>query len=182
MAVRIEDILYLYKTRGTDLYGAEQVTQLEHALQCARLAEEADCPRELVIACMLHDIGHLLSRRAGAGPEGDDGHEYLAIAALRELFPAAVLDPVRLHVEAKRYLCYVEAGYRSSLSAASRASLELQGGVFDSDGARRFLLQPHAEDAVLLRRFDDLAKDPWRSAPPLSHYEALLQACALQAA
>jgi phosphonate degradation associated HDIG domain protein len=182
MALRIDDILHLYKTRGAALYGGEEVTQLEHALQCARLAQEANCPRELVLACMLHDIGHLLAARAGARAPGDDVHQYLAGPFLRGLFPPAVLEPIRLHVDAKRFLCYSEPGYGDTLSMASKRSLELQGGVFDSAGARTFLHQPFADHAVLLRRFDDLAKDPSKAAPPLSHFEAMMRACTMQPA
>ena len=181
MALRIDDILTLYKTRGAAMYGGEQVTQLEHALQCARLAEEADSPRELVVACLLHDIGHLLSR-AGVAKEADDVHQYIALPFLRELFPDGVLQPIRLHVDAKRYLCYSEPGYRDTLSPASKRSLELQGGVFDAGAARAFLQQPYAEEAVLLRRFDDLAKDPAKAAPPLRRYDEVMRACAMQPA
>jgi predicted HD phosphohydrolase len=92
-----------------------------------------------------------------------------------------VLDPIRLHVDAKRYLCYSEPGYRDTLSPASKRSLELQGGTFDAEGAQAFLMQPHAEDAVLLRRFDDLAKTPGIATPSLAHYAAILRGCALEA-
>jgi phosphonate degradation associated HDIG domain protein len=183
MVLRIEDIVQLYKTRGAAAYGGEQVTQLEHALQCARLAEEADCPRELVISCMLHDIGHLLARRLGeAAAADDDVHQHMAVPILRDLFSPRVIDPIRLHVDAKRYLCYSEPGYFDALSAASKRSLALQGGPFETEDAHRFLRHAHAEDAVLLRRFDDLAKDPERAAPSLSHYAALMRACAMQPA
>lgn len=177
MALRIEDIVHLYKTRGAAQYGGEAVTQLDHALQCARLAEEAGAPPELAIACLLHDLGHLLAAKSTA-TGSDDIHQYLAIPFLRDLFPDSVLEPIRLHVDAKRYLCYAEPGYWGSLSPASKRSLELQGGPFDTQGARDFLAQPHADDAILLRKFDDLAKDPAKAAPALSRYERLLRACA----
>src|SRR5262245_21797605 len=121
MALRIEDVLHVYRTRGAARHGGEQVTQLEHALQCARLAEEAGCPIELVLACFLHDAGHLLTARAGeSGPGGDDAHQHIAVPFLRGLFPPAVIEPIRLHVDAKRYLCYSEPGYRELLSPASK--------------------------------------------------------------
>ena len=180
MALRIEDVVQLYKTRGAAQYGGEAVTQLDHALQCARLAEEAGAPPELAIACLLHDLGHLLAAKSTA-IGSDDIHQYLAIPFLRGLFPDSVLEPIRLHVDAKRYLCHAEPGYWQSLSDASKRSLELQGGPFDAAGAQAFLKHPHSGDAILLRRFDDLAKDPGRAAPPLSHYEQLLRACTVEA-
>jgi len=177
MALTVHGILHLLESRGTAMYGGEAVTQLEHALQCAHLAEQADSPPELLAAALLHDLGHLLAKPST--PETDDVHQYLPLPFLRSVFPAAVLDPIRLHVDAKRYLCYSDEGYWRTLSPASKRSLELQGGIFDADGAQAFLRQPHAEDAVLLRRFDDLAKTHGAATPPLEHYAAILRACAL---
>ena len=180
MALTVEGILHLLEARGVAMYGDEAVTQLEHALQCAHLAEAADCPAELVAAALLHDLGHLLAPKGSV--DADDVHQFLALPFLRGVFPDSVLDPIRLHVDAKRYLCYSETGYWDTLSPASKRSLELQGGTFDAEGARGFLRQAHAEDAVLLRRFDDLAKTPGAQTPPLEHYAAILRDCALEAA
>jgi phosphonate degradation associated HDIG domain protein len=178
--LRIEDILHLYKTRGAAQYGGEAVTQLEHALQCAGLAEQTGASPDLVVACLLHDLGHLLrSEDRPPQPDTDDLHQYLAIPFVRGLLPDGVLEPIRLHVDAKRYLCYSDPAYWEALSPASKRSLELQGGRFDAQGARGFLRHRHAEDAVLLRRFDDLAKDPAAVAPPLERYARLLRGCAL---
>lgn len=188
MALGIDEILHLYRTRGAAMYGGERVTQLEHALQCAHHAERSGATRELVVACLLHDLGHLLAHRVAdmpgsePGEEGDDVHQFLAIPFLRGVLPDAVLDPIRLHVDAKRYLCYSEPGYWDTLSPASKRSLELQGGPFDAAGARHFLRQPHAEDAIVLRRFDDLAKDAGRTTPILEHFEPGLRGLALQEA
>lgn len=184
MAIGVDDILHLLKVQGGARYGQEPVSQLEHALQCARLADQAGCTPELVVACLLHDLGHLVSERhdGEAPPDVDDVHQYLALPFLRGTLPDAVLDPIRLHVDAKRYLCYAEPDYWAGLSAASKHSLELQGGRFDADGARTFLSQRHAKDAVLLRRFDDLAKTPGRTTPPLAYYADVLGSVAAQEA
>ena len=188
MALGIDEILRLYRTCGAAMYGGERVTQLEHALQCACLAERSGATPELTAACLLHDLGHLLAVRGKALRDSapadaiDDVHQFLAIPFLRGVLPDAVLDPIHLHVDAKRYLCYSEPGYWDTLSAASKRSLELQGGVFDAEGARRFLGQPHAEDAIALRRFDEVAKEPGRPTPGLEHYEGLLRALVLQEA
>ena len=184
MALAIEDVLHLLRVQGEAQYGREQVSQLEHALQCAQLAERAGGTPHLVAACLLHDLGHLVAERhdGEAPPDVDDVHQYLALPFLRGVFPDAVLDPIRLHVDAKRYLCYAEAEYWAALSPASQHSLELQGGRFDADGARAFLSQPHAKDAVLLRRFDDLAKVPGRTTPPLAYYADVLRSVAPQEA
>jgi len=91
---------------------------------------------------------------------------------LRPLFPDAVLEPIRLHVDAKRYLCLIDSGYWADLSPASQHSLELQGGIFDAAQAEAFMQQPFASEAVRLRRYDDLAKIPLTVTPPLSHFES----------
>src|SRR5262245_32320605 len=168
----LDEIIGLYERRGARRYGGETVSQLEHALQCAALAEEAGATRELVAACVLHDLGHLLSAHSD---EVDEVHQYVALPLLRPLFSEAVLEPVKLHVDAKRYLCRVDSGYWDSLSRGSKRSLELQGGVFTPNQANEFLLKPYASEAVKLRRYDDLAKVPARPTPGLAHYAELLQ-------
>lgn len=174
----LADIERLFAALGHRLYSGEPVTQLEHALQTAMLAEEAGAPAELITACLLHDLGHLLNDQ-GETPtlRGiDDRHEYVAIPPLRRLFSEAVLAPIRLHVEAKRYLCARGDGardgpaYYAALSPDSKRSLALQGGVFDDARADAFIAQPFAADAVRLRRWDDAAKVCGRTTPPLAHY------------
>lgn len=175
MALSIPDIVHLFETRGAAQYGSEAVSQLEHALQCAALAEAAQAAPELVAASLLHDLGHLVTDAPHqSGRDVDDVHQYLAIPFLRGVFPAAVLEPIRLHVDAKRFLCRSVPAYWDSLSPASKHSLELQGGMFSLAEAKRFLERPHAHDAVSLRRWDDLAKVPGKATPGLARYAALL--------
>src|SRR5262249_13314950 len=132
----LDDILSLYRSRGATQYGGEPVTQLEHALQCAHLAEHEGADAELVAASLLHDLGHLLSVHSD---DVDEVHQYVALPILRPLFGDAVVEPVKLHVDAKRYLCRAEPGYWDSLSPASKRSLELQGGIFDEAAAAQFI-------------------------------------------
>jgi phosphonate degradation associated HDIG domain protein len=177
----IADIELLFARHGSEQYSGEPVTQLEHALQTAHLAEQSDAGDPLVTACLLHDLGHLLNHQ-GETPtlRGiDDTHQYYALPFLRGLFPAAVLDAIKLHVDAKRYLCKVDTGYYERLSADSKRSLALQGGVFDDDGAAAFLALPGARDAVMLRHWDDLAKQSGLATPSLAHFLDRATACAL---
>jgi phosphonate degradation associated HDIG domain protein len=186
MALTLNDIRRLLDQRGAQQYGLEAVSQREHALQCAQLAEAAGETDELVIACLLHDLGHLLAaEKAGtmdSDMSQDDLHQYTVLPFLRGVLPDAVLEPIRLHVDAKRYLCQAEGGYYASLSTASVHSLAQQGGAYTAVESRAFLLQPFAEDAVRLRRYDDLAKDPARVVPPLDHYLPRLDQLMLQTA
>ncbi|MEA5465798.1 phosphonate degradation HD-domain oxygenase [Leptothoe sp. PORK10 BA2] len=178
--ITLTEIIDLYRNRGQSQYGGEAVSQLEHALQCATLAEEAGKSSSLIAASLLHDLGHLV-HHLGEEPalQGiDDRHEDRAVPVLETLFPAAVTTPIRLHVAAKRYLCAVEDSYWASLSHASKRSLELQGGVFTPEAAKAFIQQSYAEDAVELRRWDDLAKVAELKTPDLDHFlPILLDAC-----
>jgi phosphonate degradation associated HDIG domain protein len=180
MALGVEEILGLYEARGARMYGSEPVSQAAHALQCAMLAAQGGASAELIAAAFLHDLGHLLAELPHAlERESDDVHQYLPIPFLRGTFPDAVLEPIRLHVDAKRYLCRVDAGYWDSLSPASKHSLELQGGIFDSLSADRFLSRPFAWDAIRLRRWDDLAKDAGRTMPGVREFSKVLRSVAL---
>jgi phosphonate degradation associated HDIG domain protein len=176
----LKEILSLYEIKGARAYEGEGVSQLEHALQSAQLAERAGAPRELVCAALLHDIGHLLNDR-GETPTlrgVDDLHQYAALPFLRPHFPESVLGPIRLHVDAKRYLCATRPEYYERLSEDSKRSLKLQGGVFGAEQAERFIGQPHAAEAVQVRLWDDAAKVPGAATPGLAHFEPLLrEAC-----
>ncbi len=176
MALSVDEILGLYETRGARMYGSEPVSQAEHALQCAMLAAQGGASAELIAAAFLHDLGHLIADLPHTlERESDDVHQYLPIPFLRGTFSDAVLEPIRLHVDAKRYLCRVDASYWDSLSPASKHSLELQGGIFDALAADRFLSRPFAWDAIRLRRWDDGAKNAEQAVPGLRNFEPLLR-------
>src|SRR5262249_4307038 len=131
-------------------------------------------------AALLHDFGHLVADDDTAAERGvDTEHEELGWAFLSEHFPPQVIEPVRMHVAAKRYLCAVDPSYFDVLSPASRLSLDLQGGPMDADEAAAFAASPYAEAACRLRRYDDEAKDPDRETPPLEHYRAVLERAAV---
>ena len=174
----IDEILALFRDRGRGAYFGEAVTETEHALQCARLAEQSGADRELIAAALLHDIGHLLHDLGeDIAEQGRDGrHEEGGAAWLARHFGPAVVDPVRLHVAAKRYLCAVEPDYHAGLSPASRLSLGLQGGPFTPDAVRRFEREPWFRSAVAVRRWDDTAKVPGLAVPGLEHYRRHLEA------
>ena len=181
MALTLRDIEGLFKAHGHIEYAGEGVTQLEHSLQSASLAEQAGAPADLVTAALLHDLGHLLNLQ-GETPTArgiDDQHQYFAIPFLRPLFPPAVIEPIRLHVDAKRALCALEPAYREALSADSKRSLKLQGGSFDAAQMEAFMAKPYAADAVRVRRWDDAAKVPNAATPPLSHFLKVAARCAV---
>lgn len=169
----IEEIAALFAVHGRQAYeGArrESVTALEHALQCAQLAEWAHAEATLVTAALLHDVGHFVG--AAMDERVDDRHEVRAQAWLKRGFGPAVTEPVRLHVAAKRYLVTVDPAYAATLSSASIHSLALQGGPMSDRERSAFDREPFGREAVMLRRWDDLAKVPGRPTPPLAHFLA----------
>lgn len=176
MALTLDEITELFHANGAVQYGAEAVTQQQHALQCAHLAEQAGATPALIAAALLHDLGHLLAPGQRPPSTGaDDLHQFMALPFLRGVFPEAVLAPIRLHVDAKRYMCRVDPSYWAGLSPASKKSLVVQGGAFSAEEAHAFMAQAFAADAVALRRWDDCAKNPEASTPGWTHYAGVLQ-------
>jgi phosphonate degradation associated HDIG domain protein len=179
MGLQLADIEKLFQSHGHIEYSGEGVTQLEHALQAAQLAEAEEAPMELVTAAFLHDLGHILNLQ-GETPSArgiDDQHQYFAIPFLRPLFRPAVVESIRLHVDAKRALCALEAEYYEALSEDSKRSLTLQGGIFNREELQAFLAKPHAQDAMRVRRWDDAAKEPGKVTPPIGHYLEIAARC-----
>jgi predicted HD phosphohydrolase len=145
------------------------VTQQQHALQTADRAARAGAAPALVVGALLHDVGWLL----GAG---DADHAARSATHVRRWLPAAAAEPVRLHVDAKRWLCTTSPGYHDLLSAASKRTLVLQGGLMDAAAVAAFEADPWSSDAVRLRRWDDEAKVPGRGVPGLDHWRPLVAA------
>jgi phosphonate degradation associated HDIG domain protein len=165
----LAEIERLYAERGGLTYG-EGVTQTEHAVQCAVWAEAGGARDSLVVAALLHDIGHLFFDEDAADQGIDDRHEIVGAQALRRLFNEAVRGPIALHVAAKRYLCFAEPGYFDALSPASKATLVLQGGPFDEEESMAFARLPYWREAVTLRRLDEAGKDETASARAFSDF------------
>jgi predicted HD phosphohydrolase len=170
------ELLHWLEAAGARRYD-EIVSQYEHALQSAALAQKRERAPALVVAALLHDVGHLLLGEQGGGTgflARDLEHERVGAGWLSRAFGAAVTEPIRLHVAAKRYLCSSDAAYYDGLSESSRRSFALQGGMMTADEMNAFAACPAAESAMELRRIDDLAKEPGRSVPGALAYHALL--------
>ncbi len=166
---------------GADYLG-EDVTVAVHMRQAGSRAEDDGAPAPVVAAALLHDVGHLRAEDGGDGHSGttlmggtDTHHGDSGAAWLARWFGPDVTELVRMHVEAKRYLCAVEPGYTESLSPASLYTLDLQGGPMAGPEVAAFRAGGRADDAVRVRRYDDLAKDPARPTPEFVHFEPLLR-------
>lgn len=166
----------LFAGQGAEDYLGESVSQAQHMLQAAALAERDGAAPELVVASLLHDVGHFTGPLSGADLMGgtDNRHSHVAADWLSGWFGPAVTEPIRLHVAAKRYLCAVDPAYGAQLSPASAYTLEVQGGPMDREEVAAFEAEPYADDAVRLRRWDDAAKDPTLPVPAFDHYEQLI--------
>lgn len=162
-----EDILDLYARKGGIAYDGEGISQIEHAWQCGQLARQAGATPALQLASWLHDIGHLMTDLQGSPTlDGiDDLHENLGAKAIEPLWGQAVAEPVRLHVQAKRYLAATYAGYTATLSTDSVRSLALQGGPMNAKESAAFRAHQYAREAQQLRAWDDAGKRPGWFAP-----------------
>ena len=174
----LQTLRTLFDTHGSMIYG-ERVNQIQHALQCAALAERAGAPPALITAALLHDIGHMLHR----DPAGtlaasiDDHHERLGKKYLARWFVEGVAAPVGMHVDAKRYLCAREPGYLEGLSEVSLKTLGIQGGPMSVEEADRFQALPGFDAAVAVRRWDERGKDPYMPTPDLEHFMQIAAEC-----
>lgn len=167
----------IFTRRGAEAYLGEPVTIAEHMLQAAQLAEQEGADERLVAAALLHDIGHF------TGEFGDDyieqgvdnRHEDAGAAVLAPFFPPEVVEPVRLHVATKRYLCATDPSYRRKLSEASVKTLALQGGPMSPEEVRAFAAHPFRDVAIRVRFWDEAAKVPGLPTPGFAHYRPLLE-------
>lgn len=174
----VAEVVDLYRQFGDNMYD-EEISQTTHAVQCARRAQQDGAAPSLVLAALLHDVGHLLEIRSRASAEvvtdRDLRHQDTGADCLALLFDETVTGPIRWHVEAKRFLCATDAEYAQNLSAGSRASLDLQGGPMTDEECDEFQAKPQSTDAIRLRRWDDLGKDVDDMPFTMSDFEQLLR-------
>jgi phosphonate degradation associated HDIG domain protein len=168
----VDEIMQLFASKGSSEYGGERVSQLDHALQSAYLAQTENAPPNMIAAALLHDVGHLLDDAPDAAHE-EIGHAYVA-----KHFPNSVSEPVRLHVAAKRYLCATNAQYLGQLSPASLESLRHQGGPMTDTELDAFEEETFFPQAVTLRHWDDRAKTENLPVPSLDTYRATMESLA----
>ncbi len=175
-----EEILAVYAARGAGAYFGERVSMTEHGLQAAHFARAEHAPEPLVLAALLHDVGHLLEDVPDAIEDWrtDGRHEEVGARWLARRFGPEVSEAVRLHVPAKRYLCAIDAGYFSLLSPASVHTLGLQGGPMSTAEVARFESEPYHREAVRVRRWDDQGKVAGLQTAALADYAAMIAALA----
>ncbi|MDX2301887.1 MAG: HD domain-containing protein [Microscillaceae bacterium] len=173
----VDEIMSLYEKYGNESYG-ENVTQMEHMLQSALLAQEEASDEESVLAAFLHDIGHLCEKIVETSNMGDFGvenHEAYGALFLQEKgFSTKIVSSIANHVNAKRYLVFKDPEYLAGLSEASKKTLEYQGGPMNATEATRFESDPYFEFHIKLRNWDDQAKVPGASQCLLEEMKAMM--------
>ena len=170
----IEDI---FNRRGAESYLGEDVTMAQHMLQAAQCAEESGADESLIVAALLHDIGHYKNEipETALAKGINNYHEEAGANFLEDYFPVSVIEPIRQHVSAKRYLCAVKSNYFQSLSVASVHTLNLQGGPMNENEIKEFEKNAYLDECIKLRYCDEGAKDPERIHPQFSYFRALVE-------
>ena len=167
----------IFERRGGEEYLGEPVTMAQHMLQGATLAEQDGQPEQIIVAALLHDIGHFTSEFGTYSPDDthDKYHEEAGAKVLEGFFPSVVTDCVRHHVAAKRYLCATDPAYFAKLSAASVHSLGLQGGPMSAEEVAHFEAMENLKAIIDVRHLDDAGKEADMKTPPFAHFAPMVQ-------
>jgi predicted HD phosphohydrolase len=167
----------IFERRGGEEYLGEPVTMAEHMLQGAHFAEQAGEPEIIVVATLLHDIGHFTSEFGtfSMNDVEDRHHEEAGAKVLERFFPKLVTDCVRYHVAAKRYLCAARPEYLGKLSEASIHSLNLQGGPMNEGEVLAFELNQNCPAIIRVRTYDDAGKEAGLTTQLFSYYAPMVQ-------
>jgi len=170
----VDEIINKYQNNNS-LYIGEKVTMTEHMIQTAMLAEENQSPSSLICASLLHDYGHFIIEDPNqlVSKSVDGKHEDIGFNFLKNYFKPEVVEPIKLHVQAKRYLCR-EKSYWNALSQASKISLKLQGGIMNDSEAKKFISFKFHDKAILLRKYDDAGKIPNAELKKIEEYRNLI--------
>ena len=157
------------------LYIGEKVTMSQHMIQTAMLAEKAKCDDDLVCSCLLHDYGHFILEDPDelVKLSVDGQHENIGYEYLKSFFKKEIVEPIKYHVLAKRYLAR-EKNYFDLLSEASKTSLKIQGGALNHDESIKFEAQEYFKSSILLRKFDEAAKETDVKMKSIHDYQKLL--------
>lgn len=181
----VDRLFEIFTRHGVRSYQEGGVSMSEHMLQTATAAEGASAPPNVVAAALLHDVGHFITDFAKLEDDPkhasmleatvDRRHENAGAALLQPYFPPDVVEPIRLHVQAKRYLSAVEKDYVKTLAPQALHTLGLQGGPMSPDDIAVFEENPYGQTAAMLRRWDDAAVAPGLKTPDFEHYRAVLE-------
>ena len=170
----VEEIIFNF-SNNKSLYIGEKLTMSEHMIQTAMLAEKNKCTNDLICSSLLHDYGHFVLEDPNqlVSNHIDGNHETIGANYLKEYFSNKIIEPILLHVDAKKYLARNKK-YFDDLSEASKTSLKLQGGIMNDNEAKQFEQNKNYENAIKLRRFDEDAKKQNIKIKNIKDYKELL--------
>ena len=170
----VDQIIFSY-SNNKSLYIGEKITITEHMIQTAMLAEKNNCSSSLICSSLLHDYGHFILQNPDdlVNKEKDGKHEDVGYKFLKKYFVKDVVEPIKYHVKAKRYLAR-DKKYYQILSKASKISLKLQGGIMDEKEANEFKNNEFFENSIKLRKFDEGAKKILPKIKSIKEYKNLL--------
>lgn len=176
-----KEIDVMFNSAKAEEYLGEDITLVEHMVQCADLAASDDAPNWLIVAALLHDVGHMLVNDAQEAQDAgeDRHHDEIGAEWIAQRFPNNVVEAVRLHVDAKKFLVATDSEYFKKLSEASRLTLRIQGGALTAEQCVRFLELPFAREAIQLRLWDDAAKVRGKTNTSLERFRAAVESQAL---
>lgn len=174
----ITKIISLYEKNGASNYIGENLSQTEHMIQSAMLAEDAKESPQVIIAAFLHDIGHLIELQnnsvqmelLGVQNHEEIGREYL----LKMGISKKIANLVGNHVKSKRYLTQTDPSYFSTLSEASKKTFIFQGGAMNETEMKEFELDELFAESIRLRKYDDQAKIPDLKIKSLDYYAKMM--------
>ena len=174
-----DEIFSIFASRGSAAYFGEPVSMTQHCLQAAHCAQLDEAPVSLIVAALLHDIGHLVVDVPDdiADWTSDAFHEKVGSDWLARRFGPEISEPVRLHVPAKRYLCATRPSYLAKLSPASVITLKLQGGVMSAAEVTSFETERFFKEAIRIREWDDRGKIAGSDTPDLVSYRTMIEHC-----
>ena len=170
----VEEIIFNF-SNNKSLYIGEELTMSEHMIQTAMLAEKNKCTNDLICSSLLHDYGHFVLEDPNqlVSNHIDGNHETIGANYLKEYFSNEIIEPILLHVDAKKYLARNKK-YFDDLSEASKTSLKLQGGIMSDNEAKQFEKNKNYKNAIKLRRFDEGAKKQNIKIKDIKDYKELL--------
>ena len=170
----VEEIIFNF-SNNKSLYIGEELTMSEHMIQTAMLAEKNKCTNDLICSSLLHDYGHFVLEDPNqlVGNHIDGNHEAIGANYLKKYFSNKIIEPILLHVDAKKYLARNKK-YFDNLSEASKTSLKLQGGIMNDNDAKKFEQNKNYINAIKLRRFDEAAKKKSLKIKKIEDYKKLL--------
>ena len=173
--MHIVDVIIKYYKTNNDLYIGEKITISDHMIQTAMLAEKNHSSKSLICVCLLHDFGHFVLEKPDILPSKslDGKHEEIGFNFLKNYFMPEITEPIRLHVQAKRYLCRNKS-YYDHLSHPSKISLKLQGGIMDDEECKRFTSIKFCKEAIMLRKYDDNGKVPETKMKKIDDFRDLI--------